>query len=113
MSGPCLALLCVDRGRCRPRAAPSPRPGSEQPAMPTREIPQSEWPEFFTSFSQIHEGWLCTVEILDSAIGAQVQATDARFMGLTAERGGDSSIEIALGDEPERHLGHVVHAPEH
>jgi hypothetical protein len=81
--------------------------------MVTREIPRGEWPDFFSSFSQIHEGWLCTVEVLDPTFGAQVQATDVHFMSLTGDVDEDASVAISLGDEPDRHLNHIVPAPEH
>jgi hypothetical protein len=81
--------------------------------MATREIPRAEWPEFFTSFTRLHEGWLCSVEILDPAIGAQVQATDALFMGIAGELDDVPTIEIVLGDDPERHLSHMILGPDH
>ena len=53
--------------------------------MATQEIPRDEWREFFDGFSRRHEGWLVTVEVLGSDIGAQVEAYELPLVGVTAE----------------------------
>jgi hypothetical protein len=80
--------------------------------MVTREIPRSEWTEFFDGFSRRHEGWLVTIEVLDKAIGAQVEAEDRPLKGITSDRGGpDSDIEVMTGTGPEDTLTHIVAHP--
>lgn len=63
--------------------------------MATQEIPCSEWPAFFASFSRAHEGWLCSVAASPYAPLREVAVA------------GDGSIAIDL----HAHMRHVVHRP--
>ena len=83
--------------------------------MPTREIPRDEWGSFLDSFSRQHAGWLSTVEVLGSAIGAQVESREQPLSGITAElKGGYRDvISIFVGDRSDDHVTHVIHAPSH
>jgi hypothetical protein len=80
-----------------------------------REIPREEWAEFLDSFSRQHEGWLVTVEVLGSEIGAQVEAEEKPLEGITAELkdGGEGSISITIGLTPAEHVTHNIKAPTH
>jgi len=53
--------------------------------MKTKEIPRNEWQEFFDIFSRQHEGWLVTLEIFGSEIGAQVEERGLAFEGIVDE----------------------------
>jgi hypothetical protein len=79
----------------------------------TSTIPEGEWQFFFDAFSRQHKGWIATVEVLDLAIGAQVEGSALPFEGITASasRGGDETITVMLGGEPERHVTHTIVAP--
>ena len=81
--------------------------------MPTREIPREQWSTFLDSFSRQHAGWLSTVEVLGSAIGARVQTREQPLSGITAELKGGSQdlISILVGDSIDDHVAHVIHAP--
>ena len=78
--------------------------------MKTKEIPKNEWPEFFDSFSRQHEGWLATLEILGSEIGAQVEGRELAFEGITDEWDEIQGNEIAImmGAEPDDHITHSI-----
>ena len=67
--------------------------------MPTQEIPRGEWPTFLDRFSRQHEGWLATLEVLAIDIGAQEQARDLPFEGITATSRDSTpeTIAISLG----------------
>jgi hypothetical protein len=81
-----------------------------------REIPREEWAEFMASFSRQHEGWLVTVEVMDSEIGAQVEAEGKPLEGITAElnKGGrEDLISITVGQLPAEHVTHNIAAPTH
>jgi hypothetical protein len=79
--------------------------------MVTREIPRSEWLEFFDAFSRRHDGWLVTVEVFGD-LGAQVEAEERALKGIFAEdKGGSSQIEILTGSGPDETLTHVVSRP--
>ena len=83
--------------------------------MPTQEIPYDNWVAFFDSFSLQHQGWLVTIEVLGADIGAQVESKGLPLQGITADLKGSgaTSISIMVGEEPDDHLTHTIHAPAH
>lgn len=78
--------------------------------MRTREISRSEWPEFFERFSRQHEGWLVTLEILGSQIGAQIEERELALEGIVAEWDEVKGDEIAImiGAKPDDHITHNI-----
>lgn len=80
-----------------------------------REIPRDEWIEFFDGFSRQHEGWLAAVEVFGADIGAQVEARELPFAGITAEfkGSGENMISLLLGEEAEDHVTHTISRPTH
>jgi len=81
--------------------------------MPTREVPRGEWGPFFKGFTQMHQGWLCTMEVLSPAIGAQIEARALPFAGVSAERGsGEPAIRITLGNLEGARVSHVIDGAE-
>lgn len=82
--------------------------------MVTREIPRDEWVEFFDGFSRQHEGWLITVEVLGSELGAQVEARELRLEGISADlKGDENAISIMVGETPDDHVTHTITQPTH
>jgi hypothetical protein len=80
----------------------------------TDEVPRDQWPFFFNTFSCQHEGWLVTVEVLASDIGAQVEAKSLRFEGISADhKDGEDSIAITLGESADAHITHIISSPTH
>jgi hypothetical protein len=81
--------------------------------MSTQDISRDEWAAFFDSFSLRHQGWLVTVEVFSSDIGAQVEARELPLQGITAElkREGEDAISIIVGESPEQHVTHTIIAP--
>lgn len=81
--------------------------------MKTKEIPKSEWPKFFDSFSRQHEGWLATLEILGPDIGAQIEERDLAFEGIVDEWDEvlGNQIVIMTGVNPEDHITHSISRP--
>ena len=81
--------------------------------MKTKKIPRNEWQEFFEIFSRQHEGWLVTLEILGSDIGAQVEERGLAFEGIVDE--GDEvqghEILIMFGAKPDDHITHSISNP--
>ena len=68
--------------------------------MPTREIPREEWPSFFDSFSQEHQDWPTTIELIGGDIGDQPEAQNEPLVGISFERKGSDkgAIQVMLGD---------------
>ena len=83
--------------------------------MQTQEIPRHEWNNFFDSFSRQHEGWLATLEVFDSEVGAQEEAHELPLEGVSVASEADKSesITISLGRTPEDHISHTITKPEH
>ena len=81
----------------------------------TREIPREEWKSFFDTFSQQHEGWLATLEILGKDIGAQKEGDELPLTGVSLASGGNEPemISIDLGSAPDNHVGHTIIGPTH
>jgi hypothetical protein len=81
--------------------------------MSTQEIARDEWATFFDSFSHRHQGWLVTVEVFSSEIGAQVEARELPLQGITAElkRDGEDMISIIVGDTPQQHVTNTIAGP--
>lgn len=81
----------------------------------TSEIPPSEWPAFFKSFSDRHKDWLVSREPFDPDLGGRVAALYRPFLGIAAQAADDGHerVVIALGEKP-GHISHViVEVPEH
>ncbi len=81
--------------------------------MKTKEIPQNEWQEFFDIFNRQHEGWLVTLEILGSEIGAQVEERGLAFEGIIDEGDEVQGHEILMmfGARSDDHLTHSISHP--
>jgi hypothetical protein len=81
--------------------------------MKTKNIEQSNWMNFFDSFSRQHEGWLITLEILGSEIGAQIEERDLTLEGITVDedKWGDDTINIMIGAAPDDHITHSIDQP--
>ena len=81
--------------------------------MQTREIPRTEWRSFFDTFNRQHEGWLATLEVFSSDIGAQEQAHELPLEGITVSSrpGTEEEIAISLGTSAEQHVSHTIADP--
>jgi len=80
-----------------------------------REVPREEWVSYLDTFSRQHEGWLVTIEVLGTEIGAQVEAQELPLEGITAElkAGGEDVITIILGGGSRGRVTHNVPQPTH
>jgi uncharacterized protein DUF5335 len=81
--------------------------------MPTQEIPRDEWTTFFDTFSRQHEGWLATLEVLATNIGAQEEARDLPLEGITvaSKESAPETIAISLGKAAGDHVTHTITDP--
>lgn len=81
--------------------------------MRTREILRRDWPEFFKRFNRQHEGWLVTLEVFGTEIGAQVEERELTFEGIIADCNNKTRDEIAImmGAMPDDHITHSINRP--
>jgi hypothetical protein len=81
--------------------------------MSTTEITRNEWTSFFDVFSKQHEGWIASLEVLGDQIGAQAEAVELPFEGISVSDDKPQSLVINLGRTPEDHVSHTVERPRH
>jgi len=81
--------------------------------MQTEEIPREQWGSFFDSFSQQHEGWLATLELFSPDIGAQEEAHELPFEGISisSDDAEKESVIISLAQTTQDHLTHTIEQP--
>jgi hypothetical protein len=81
--------------------------------VPTQDIPRTEWAPFLDAFSRQHEGWLTTIEVVTSGLGAHREVRDKPLTGITEDRkrGDAASISVSAGERPEDHVTHVIERP--
>jgi hypothetical protein len=80
--------------------------------MQTQEIPRDKWATFLETFSRQHEGWLSTLEILGTDIGAQQEVLNLPLEGISASRDSvPETIAISLGNDAKDHVTHTVTNP--
>ena len=81
--------------------------------MKTRQIPESEWPEFLNRFTRRHQGWLMNLEVLGPDLGAQTEGTALLLEGIVDEwdemKG--NTVMIMAGDKCDDHLTHSINRP--
>ncbi len=82
--------------------------------MQTQEIQRAEWNRFFDSFSKQHEGWLATLELFSLELGAQEEAHELPFEGISLAKDAQSeSVVISLSQTSEDHVTHMIQQPTH
>ncbi len=82
--------------------------------MATREIPKSDWKQFSDMVSDEYQGWLTTVETRGADRHLKTVAEDLPFEGISIDDKADvKSIEVAVGNDPDDHIGHVITHPTH
>jgi hypothetical protein len=80
--------------------------------MLTREIPRNEWIKFFDDFSQQHQGWVVSVEVISPEIGDQEEAEGLPLVGISADvKDGENRIEIMVGGKPGAHVTRILESP--
>ncbi len=82
--------------------------------MSTREVTRNEWTSFFDVFSKQHEGWIASLEVFGDEVGAQTEAVELPFEGISISTEDEpQSLVINLGRATEDHVSHTVERPRH
>ena len=81
--------------------------------MQTKEIQQSEWPEFFDNFSRKHQGTPVNIEIIGPDIGDQIEENGLALEGITVEwdEVSPNTIMIMVGARADDHITHSINRP--
>jgi hypothetical protein len=80
----------------------------------TREIPRTEWNDFFTHFSDQHDDDAVEVELLGPAIGAQIEGRELHLRGISPARNmEESDLALELDSVDGKHVTHMITTPTH
>ena len=80
----------------------------------TREIPRTEWRDFFSRFSDQHDDEVVEVETLGSEIGAQIDGRQLYLRGISPARNlQESDLALELDSVDRQHLTHMIPKPTH
>ena len=81
--------------------------------MSTREVTRNEWTNFFDVFSKQHEGWIASLEVLGDEVGAQTEAVELPFEGISVAEDEPQSLIINLRGTADDHVSHTIERPQH
>jgi Family of unknown function (DUF5335) len=80
----------------------------------TREIPRTEWKDFFARFSDQHDDEAVEVEMIGSEIGAQIEGRELHLRGISPSRNvQESDLAMELDSVDGAHLTHMIPTPTH
>ncbi|PWT94446.1 MAG: hypothetical protein C5B55_02715 [Blastocatellia bacterium] len=81
--------------------------------LPTQQIPRTQWTSFFDSFSRQHEGWIASLEVFSTDLGAQQEADELPFEGISVDTTNDElqAVVISIGKPPVEHVTHTINQP--
>jgi hypothetical protein len=78
--------------------------------MRTVEIPKADWVEWLNRFTQVHDGWLVSVDVLRPDLGAQLEIDNLPLIGVSADQvDNDGTIAISVARTSGLHFTHVAH----
>ncbi len=79
--------------------------------MSDRQVPRSEWPDFFRQFSERHQDRPVTVRVFGERLGNQVEARELPLEGIVVGRVPGSALAIHVGSRPNQNVEHRVGEP--
>ena len=75
------------------------------------EIPRQEWGSTLRRFSEIHEGWLASVEVCSPEMGSLPEIMNLPLLGVSFETNHHTTVFISAGPSYEYHVTHAVQQP--
>src|SRR5687768_13125823 len=81
--------------------------------MTLKEIPRDQWVVFCDTFAREHAGEPATIEVLDGG-AIQTVVRNMPLVDVEADLRDDRlhTVAVTAGDEPGRHLSHMIQSPE-
>jgi hypothetical protein len=77
--------------------------------MQTFEIPRETWVRRLNEFTNTHEGWLVSAEILSTEHGAQPEINNLPLLGVSADRiNHDGTIAVSVACSANEHFTHII-----
>jgi hypothetical protein len=78
--------------------------------MPIVELPRDRWKDELNTFTAAHEGWLASIDVFGSEIGAQHEIRDMPLIGVSADRiNHDGAIAVSVARSTADHFTHMIH----
>jgi len=82
--------------------------------MRTFEVPRETWVERLNAFTFAHEGWIASLEVIGTEIGAQPEIVNLPLIGVSADRvDHDGTVTVSVARSSVEHLTHTIHAVTH
>ena len=75
------------------------------------QIDQSDWPDFFVTFSNGNRGRILTIEIFDTESGSTGQAKQGQLMAIDYDPVGKGNDIVVTTGENEIDYSHTIPAP--
>jgi len=79
--------------------------------LQTIEIPRRDWGPALRRFSDVHEGWLVSVEVLSPEMGPMPEVVNQPLLGVSFETNHHTAVFISAGPSLDYHLTHTVQQP--
>lgn len=79
----------------------------------TIEVPRENWATALKEFSTMHAGWLVSMDVLSTTIGAQPEVTNLPLVGVTFEPANAGTMTVAVARSTSDHLTHAIRRPRH
>ena len=77
--------------------------------MQTIEIPREDWVRQLNEFTNIHEGWLVSLDILSPELGAQPAIDNLPLLGVSADHiDHDGTIVVSVAGSASEHFTHII-----
>jgi hypothetical protein len=82
-------------------------------SVPTMEIPQDQWLNYFNDVSRLYQGWGVTIEVMSRDVGDQPAAQGPPLQGLSFEKAGSEAgdILVEVGDAGTPYEVHHIDRP--
>jgi hypothetical protein len=77
--------------------------------MPSIDIAREHWISELNRFTAMHEGWIVSIDVLATDIGAQPEVDGLPLIGIAADRlEHDGTITVSVARSATEHLTHIV-----
>ena len=83
--------------------------------MQSQEIPAQQWGAFLDGLTRQHEGEMVSIEVQGMEIGAQIETSDSRLIGITFDPRSSvaQEIDVMVANDANSHLMHAIIRPSH
>ena len=78
----------------------------------TREIPRTDWKDFFSRFSDLHDDEAVEIETIGSEMSAQIEGRGLHLRSISPARNvQESDLALELDSVDGKHVTHMITKP--